>query len=401
MKITQATFESKIQSSSIINQSHMSTSKLLTSKQRLARQARGLEIDRVPSLGGWMLGVPVLARIAGIPVDSFLADPLSGTVLANRALQVDGMVQPVIPSRLDEIRTGLVQEETFVGIEPEALDRAAHALPDSEKEILADFDYAAEERRYRDYFTSAFQNWGGIEPVPNFWEIGGHFPLYTEYGYTAFLMACALYPESVGKIYWAKSVRSRERAKILVKLYHDYDLVPLMFCGEDVCNNKGPMVSPAFLRRYYFPTVAMIIEPLVDAGVRLVHHCDGDIRPVVDDFIAIGFSGLQGFQYELGVDPYELRKKRSRMGEELLFFTGLSVSRTLPFGTPEETREEVDYFLDFTDGGRGMFLFTSNVSGVEVPAENLMAAYQHVKTAEPGHPRPHPRQRWPWGENHS
>ena len=97
----------------------------------------------------------------------------------------------------------------------------------------------------------------------------------------------------------------------------------------------------------------MIIEPLVDAGVRLIHHCDGDVRPVVDDYIAIGFSGFQGFQYELGVDPYESEQRRSRLGEELLFFTGLSVSRTLPFGTPEDVRDEVDYFLDFTDGGQG------------------------------------------------
>ena len=54
------------------------------------------------------------------------------------------------------------------------------------------------------------------------------------------------------------------------------------------------MVSPRFLRQHYFPTVKMIIEPLVDAGVRLIHHCDGDVRPVVDDFIAIGFQRLPG-----------------------------------------------------------------------------------------------------------
>ena len=215
-----------------------------------------------------MLGVPVLAKIAGLSIEEYLANPLTGTLRANHALQVDGMVQPVIPSRLDEIRTGLVQQEKFAGIEPEALVAAANGMPDSEKEILSTFDFAAEERRYRDYFERAFREWGGIEPVPNFWEIGGHFPLYTEFGYIAFLMACALYPEEVGKIYWVKSVRSRERAKILLKLYREYDLVPLMFCGEDVCNNKGPMVSPAFLRKHYFPTVRMIIEPLVDAGVR-------------------------------------------------------------------------------------------------------------------------------------
>jgi uroporphyrinogen decarboxylase len=139
------------------------------------------------------------------------------------------------------------------------------------------------------------------------------------------------------------------------------------------------MVSTAFLRQYYFPTVQMIITPLVEAGIRCIHHCDGDVRPVLGDFISTGFSGLQGFQYELGIDLYELRKMRSRQGEALLFFTGLSVSRTLPFGAPEEVRDEIDYFIDATDGGQGMFLFTSNVTGVEVPPENIQFAYRYLK----------------------
>jgi uroporphyrinogen decarboxylase len=173
-----------------------------------------------------------------------------------------------------------------------------------------------------------------------------------------------------------------------------------MFCGEDLCNNQGPMASPAFLRQYYLPTVKMIIEPLVDAGVRLIHHCDGDVRPVLNDYLAIGFSGLQGFQYELGIDLYQLRQLRSALGEPLLFFTGLSVSRTLPFGTAHDIREEVDYFLDATDGGHGMFLFTSNVTGVEVPPQNIQTAYEYVNAWDPRQPRTPVRFQWPWGQTH-
>ncbi len=368
----------------------------LTPKERLTRQARGLEVDRVPALGGWIGGARVLASIAGIGEAEYLTNPERGMLLAHLALGVDGMVTgPVIPTALEQIRTGLVQEAQFAGVEPEALLRLAGSLPEGEREVLASFDAVAEERRYRRTIEHALANWGGIQPIPTFWEIGGHFPLYTEFGYTAFWMACALYPEAVGKIYWARALHSRERAKILVRLYREYDLVPLLFCGEDVCNNSGPMVSPAFLRAHYFPTVRMIIEPLVDAGVRLIHHCDGDVRAVVDDFIELGFSGLQGFQYELGVDPAQFRRRRSRLGEELLLFTGLSVSRTLPFGTREDIRAEVDYFLDITEGGRGMFLFTSNVSGVEVPPENLIEAYSYLKTLIPGQRRPDPQPQWP------
>jgi hypothetical protein len=372
----------------------------LTRKERLTRQARGQEVDRVPSLGGWIGGVRNLARLAGISTDQYLADPLAGVIRANLALGVDGLIQPVVPRELEQVRTGYVLESRFAQVEPEDLLRRAEDLPDSEAEILKSFDAAAEEKRYREYFESAFKNWEGLVPVPNFWEIGGHFPLYTEFGYVAFLSACALYPEAVGRLWWAKSAPSRRRAEILVKLYREYELVPLMFCGEDLCNNQGPMVDPGMLRQYYLPTVRMIIAPLVEAGVRLIHHCDGDVRPLVGDFLGLGFSGLQGFQFEVGVDPYAFKKLRSPRGEELLFFTSLSVSRTLPFGTPEEVREEVDYFLDLTDGGRGMFLFTSNVTGVEVPPENLLAGYHHLKTWDPGQARTPTRRVWPWKLRH-
>lgn len=375
--------------------------KVLSCKERLVRQVRGQEVDRIPSIGGWIGGARNLAELAGLSVEAYLAAPFKGMLQAHQRLKVDGLVTPIYPSDIDQIRTGSVTEAGYAGIEPEALLERANALPDSEKQVLATFDAAAAEKRYREHFESALANWEGLVPIPNFWEIGGPFPLYHEFGYVAFLSACALYPEAVGKIWWAKGLASRECAKILVKLYKDYDLVPVMFCGEDVCNNQGPMVAPEFLRQYYFPVVQRIIEPLVDAGVRLIHHCDGDVRAVVKDFMRIGFSGLQGFQYELGVDPYELRQLRGPRGEELLFFAGLSVTRTLPFGTPEDVQDEVDYLVDCTDGGKGMFLFTANVTGVEVPPANIRSAYLHIKELQPG-PRPGPLHRaWPWRLKHA
>ena len=369
----------------------------MTSRERLTRAARGQEVDRVPAIGGWIGGAPVLADLAGCTREQYLSDPYRAMVRAHKALDVDGMVSPIVPAEWDQVRTGAILEHKFASVEPEDLLACAESLPDTESDVLRDFDAKRVEREFRDYFETAFARWDGIVPVPNFWFLGGHFPLYTEYGYIAFLSACALYPEAVGKIWWAKSLPSRERAKILVRLYREYDLVPLLFCGEDLCNNQGPMVAPEMLREHYFPTVRMITEPLVDAGIRLVHHCDGDIRPLLGDFISAGFGGLQGFQYELGLDPYEFRKLRSLRGEELIMFAGLSVSRTLPFGTPDDVRDEVDYFFDFTDGGRGLFLFTSNVTGIEVPPENIRAAYRHVKTLDPLQKRAPKHRHWPWG----
>ncbi len=371
----------------------------LAPKERILRTIAGEPVDRIATIGGWMNGVRNMADLAGITPEQYLANPLGGVVAANRALCVDAMIAPVIPRRLEDIRSGHISEADHPNVEPEALLQAADRIPGSDEGILRGFDAAAEEARFRAYFDTVATHWQGIVPIPNFWEIGGHFPLYSEYGYHAFLMACALYPEAVERLWYAKSLISRQRAHILAGLYRELDLVKLMFCGEDVCNNSGPMVAPAFLRKHYFPTVRMIMEPLLDIGVRFIHHCDGDVRPVLQDYLDLGFSGFQGFQYELGVDLFELFRLRSAKGERLLFFAGMSVTRTLPFGTPDDVRAEVDYLVDATGGGQGMFLFTSNVTGVEVPPENLRTAYHYAASIRPSPRQASPRP-WPWGVSH-
>ena len=129
-------------------------------------------------------------------------------------------------------------------------------------------------------------------------------------------------------------------------LIDEYDLPPILFTGSDICNQRGPMVSPAFLRQYYFPHVKHAFEPFLDAGIRVVRHCDGNVMPLIDDWIGVGYSGFQGFQYECGVDPYAIAARRSITGERLIFFAGLNVSRTLPFGTIEDVAAEIEYVVD-------------------------------------------------------
>lgn len=368
--------------------------KTLSPKERLVRQATGQDIDCIPTIGGWIGGAANHATIAGISQAEYMADPRSAVIRSHHVLGVDAMVNPIVPKDLAEIRTGSSLEQDHVGIEPEALLEDAEKIPDSEAEVMKSFDAAAAEQRYRNHFETALKDWGGIQPIPNFWEIGGSFPLYHTYGYEAFLLACSIYPEAVGKIWWQRALHARVSAEILARLYRELDLIPLMFCGEDLCNNEGPMVSPEFLREHYFPLVRRINEPLREIGVRLIHHCDGDVRPLLGDFLECGFTGFQGFQFELGIEIADVKDFCRQRGVDPLFFTGMSVTRALPFGTPEDVRAEVEYFFNSTDGGRGMFLFTTNVSGVEVPPENLIAGYKHVKTLTPGNPLGGPK-RWP------
>jgi len=354
----------------------------MTGKERIMRQIAGEEVDRIPLVGGWNLGLGNVAALAELSIPEYLSDPLGGVIKANLDLGVDAVATLVVPLEPAEIRTGSIEEHNFSEVEPEALLNRAMTIPDDEAGVLAQFDAVATEQEFRQNFQALIERLRNenLEFLPNFWKVIANFSLYSEYGYEAFLAAVALYPEAVEKIYWESGILRREQNKIVLKLMEEWSLLPIIFCGHDMCDQRGPLVSPDWLREHYWPHAKKSVAPLLEAGIRLVHHCDGNVMPLIDDMLECGFTGFQGFQYECGVDPAIIREKALKYHDTPLFLGGLSVTKTLLAGTPEAIRSEVDYCFDFTAGGRGLLLFTSNCTVVETPVENIRLAYSYATT---------------------
>ena len=353
------------------------------SKERILNQLAGRPVDRIPMLGGWNLGVDNICRLAGVSRAQYADDPFGTVLRANRNLRVDGLVVgTIVPKPGDDLRNMHLSQSSFSHVEPEAVRRDAERLPETEAEVLRAYPAQETEAKLRSQYARFIAAIGDIVAIPTHWNSIANFSLYSHYGYEAFLAAVALYPQAVEKLFWQSAIEARQQNLILVRLFRDLDLPPVLFCGCDICTGQGPLVSPDFLRTSYWPHARYSIEPLLDAGIRLVYHCDGNVMPIVPDIVEAGFSGFQGFQYEYGVDPYRIREYvRNRPP---LFFAGLSVSKTLPLGTVEDVRREVEYVMDFSRGGRGLFLFTSNVTGGDVPPENIQAAYAHQESLLPG-----------------
>lgn len=352
----------------------------MTSKERIIRQLAGEKVDRIPLIGGWNLGLSNVAELANLSIPEYLTDPLGGVIKANQNLGVDALACPIIPKNSTEIRSGHLEEHSFSQVEPEALLEKAMTIPDNEADVLAQFGAVAAEQEFRQNFQVLIErlHMANLGFLPTFWCVPANFSLYFEYGYEAFLTAVALYPDAVEKIYWESGILRREQNKIILKLMKEWSLLPVIFCGHDICDHRGPLVSPVWLREHYWPHAKKSVEPLLEAGIRLIHHCDGNVMPLIDDMLECGFTGFQGFQYECGVDPVIIREKALKYHTNPLFLGGLSVTKTLPSGTPDAIKAEVDYCFDFTNGGDGLLLFTSNCTGVETPMENLRLAYSYA-----------------------
>ena len=121
-----------------------------------------------------------------------------------------------------------------------------------------------------------------------------------------------------------------------------------------------------------------VLQPLLEAGARVVWHCDGDYRRILDDVLATGVNGLQGFQRECGMDLEWIVEKRARNGDPLLIYGPMSVTRTLPHGTPDDVRAEVEWAANVCRDKASLVFFASNTLVPDVPLQNIQALWDTV-----------------------
>jgi uroporphyrinogen-III decarboxylase len=109
-------------------------------------------------------------------------------------------------------------------------------------------------------------------------------------------------------------------------------------------------------------------------------HCCGGCEPLIEGFIEAGFDVLNPVQTSAaGMDPKGLVDK---YGGRIVFWGGgVDTQKTLPFGTPDEVRREVERRIGDLGRGGGYILAPVHNVQADVPAENLVAMYRHARVA--------------------
>lgn len=232
-------------------------------------------------------------------------------------------------------------------------------------------------------FEASLQTQLGPEvlKIPYGW---GRLPCfaYGAYGYEHYFSAYALYPEVIERHFSLQADLAASVNRAVAAAWTVRPLPPMLRLDHDMADSRGILVRPSSLEQLWFPHFARSVEPLRSAGIRLVWHCDGNVSDMVDPLIECGVSGFQGFQYECGVDYPALCRRRAADGSPLLIFAGVSVTRTLPYGSPADVRREVDWLVA-NGPPTGLFLATSSSVAPGVPYENLLAmreAFRHYQT---------------------
>lgn len=130
-------------------------------------------------------------------------------------------------------------------------------------------------------------------------------------------------------------------------------------------------------REWLKPRLASVIEAAKEANpeVLIFYHSCGYIEPIIPDLIEIGVDILNPVQPE-SMDPERIKKL---YGNELAFWGTIGTQTTLPFGTPDEVRQEVKRMIETVGDGGGLLISPTHVIEPDVPWENIMAFVDAVK----------------------
>jgi hypothetical protein len=352
----------------------------ISPKERLYRVFGGETADRTPILGGWIACAEHIAAIQGISMDDYWKDPVPVTIEAYRKLGTDGLVDVCVPKSKEDYR--IVDADTYVrasvGDTLEDTIRRIEAMPSAE-EIEETFDYEKEYAAFRSHLLKYQELCGEMLFVPAQWNAGAKLSWYGDLGYENFFMIVGLYPELARKLLEVGGAYGYCRSSIIARAVSEGIYPKAVFLGEDICTQRGPMISPDYLGKYYAPQLKHGLEPLLNVGCKPVWHCDGDVRSILDMLLDCGVKGFQGFQPECGMRIEEIVQKRTREGNRLLIYGPMSVTTELPVFTPTEIKARVRQVIDVCRGNADLVLFTSNTINPDVPLENIYAMYEAVK----------------------
>lgn len=154
--------------------------------------------------------------------------------------------------------------------------------------------------------------------------------------------------------------------------------IDMIVYGDDVGTQRGMMLSQEMWRKWLKPTMARCIQAAKAVNPELIayYHSDGNIEEIIEDLIEIGVDVLNPVQPEC----MDLRVIKAKYGERLSFWGGIGTQTTMPFGTPEDVKQQVKEVIEILGAGGGLVVAPTHLIEPEVPWENIVAFYEAVKT---------------------
>lgn len=155
------------------------------------------------------------------------------------------------------------------------------------------------------------------------------------------------------------------------------DTVDVVAEGDDYGTQTSLIISPAMFRKLLKPRLKVLFERIGQLApqARIFFHSCGSVRPLIPDFIELGVDILNPVQ--IGAAGMEAVALKRDFGRELVFWGGgVDCQTVLPYGTPEQVKQDVRRNIEALAPGGGFIFNTVHNIQPDVPPENILAMWE-------------------------
>jgi len=226
--------------------------------------------------------------------------------------------------------------------------------------VVMAWDFSSEDAIYERLRPQWPAEWGDTCPEGSaagtwFYNTTFMWPLLT-FGWELFL-ECCLDPRFERIM--------DEFAELNRRVFRAFARLPIRFvtCHDDIVMSRGPVCSPAWMRKYVFPRYEEYWSLLKAAGKEVVFMTDGCADAFVDDVMACGARGIIS-------EPYtDYRAIARRYGNPVL--AGEGDNRILSSNDPVAIRRMVEQMVETGRMSGGYFMCIGNHIPWNVPGEAI------------------------------
>jgi uroporphyrinogen decarboxylase len=147
--------------------------------------------------------------------------------------------------------------------------------------------------------------------------------------------------------------------------------VTIVFTGDDVADNRGPMFDPGLWQSLFLPHYRRLVAAIHEVGLYHWKHSDGNMYPLLDSIVAAESDGIDP------IDPMggmELKVVKAKYGDRVAIKGNVDQTELLMYGPPEKVVEEVKACIRDAGVGGGYVCSSSNSihSGVDPDLYQVM-----------------------------
>lgn len=191
-------------------------------------------------------------------------------------------------------------------------------------------------------------------------------------------MAPLLYPDYVHEVFEAQSDRAIENFKKYFEAFGN-DIDVAFICGTDFGTQRGPFLDPKVFDEFYLPYYKKMNDWIhQNTTWKTLKHSCGGIFPILPGLIKAGFDAINPVQCSAeGMDPQALK---DTFGKDIVFWGGgVDTQKILPFGTPQEVKDQVKERCEIFNKDGGFVFNTIHNIQANTPLDNIVAMVDALK----------------------